>query len=796
MANWKKIIVSGSTAELNHITASGNVSASGNLFGLLPEDSALTRVVVYNATTGRLEQKILNLVNSQKAPELFLVDIFQSEGGGNLSWKYSYDSGSQTIPTGHQAFHKLSASLDGGATYGVVASNADKKINSEWNNLTIGDVLYYNVVDDPITNQTASISEGNANGPEDRRLGLLGATDTTPQRALSVTLNSVKSESDTTAVPAPSGAPYKARAFATNVPGLGETGSLEVYINNNATPKATAILTGSSLLNYTLNGVTFNISPSASGNDNGETDHTKAHRSGSFVIETTHQVDGYNYAYAFYTGSHGGKQIKALTNFLEWFYDEEGANNDLSKTDGPTADFYTGEGLDSSEVNYLSGIKYFNVNGTNGARIQKTALCTNQYRNVYPTSGDAIQITTNNNTTAELSVTQSGVNLDTNPTLTDENAGLSTNGVPLAELADVNNAHLTTTRVTASLVPTFFTTANGFHVPNTMFLQSGDGSAPFDDYASDNSQDIELGIRFSHFNKPGSPTAYNQDTISSYLLRTATSASDSHLQLESFRGEEFRIQSRSYAFNEDPATYTYDSTENIGDDGNAGYNKGMLQFASYLVYPTKAGITSDAGAFTTTHGPTQTNDYSSGATQEATGVRSLYRHFKLGVSGTGVGVVAFQLEFKGAGKLTPTTNALVTDDAFFHAYVMRLGDGSSAVNNSAFTSGFVDVLGGSYAGSEALSLNGSNYQHIPLTNTLSSISYSTTTVEGALVTTSTAPVSDNASATGLVPRENIVVRLDFPQGWTGYLDCLGIRYGNFLANSPSVLNNGFGSTTA
>lgn len=796
MANWKKIIVSGSTAELNHITASGNVSASGNLFGLLPEDSSLTRVVVYNQSTGRLEQKILNLVNAQKAPEVFLADIFSAEGGGNTSWKLSYDSGSATLPTGHTAYHKVSASLDGGATYTVEASNANKEINDQWNAVIIGDVLYYNVVDDPITNETASISEGNADGPEDRRLGLLGAANTSPKRALSVTLNSVKSESDTTAVPAPSGAPYKARAFATNVPGLGETGSLEIYINDNETPKATAILTGSSLLNYTLNGVTFNISPSASGNDNGEVDHAKAHRSGSFVIETTHQVDGYNYAYAFYTGSHGGKQIRALTNFLEWFYDEEGANNDLSKTDGPTADFYTGEELNSSEVNYLSGIKYFNVDAADGSRVQKTAHCTNQYRNVYPTSGDAIQVNTLANTTTKLSVTQSGANLAANPTLTDENAGLSTNGIPLAALADVNNAHLTVTRVTASLSPTFFTTANGFHVPSTMFLESADGSAPFDDYASTNTQNIRLGIRFSHFNKPGSPTAYNQDIISDYLLRTATSGSDTEIALESFRGEEYRIQSRSYAFNDDPTSYSWDSTQNIGDNGSAGYNKGMLQFASYLVYPTKAGRTSDAGAFTTTYGPTQTNDYSSGATQEATGVRSHYRYFKLGTSGTGIGQVAFQLEFKGVGRITPTSNALVTDDQFFHAYVMRLGNGSGAVGSSKYTAGFVDVLGSGYAGSEALGLNGSNYQYIPLTNTLSSISYSTSTVEGALVTTSTVPQSDNAGATGLLAQESIVVRLDFPQGWTGYLDCLGIRYGNFTAGSTSVLNSGFGSTTA
>ena len=33
MASWKKIIVSGSNAELNHITSSGNLEVAGNISG-------------------------------------------------------------------------------------------------------------------------------------------------------------------------------------------------------------------------------------------------------------------------------------------------------------------------------------------------------------------------------------------------------------------------------------------------------------------------------------------------------------------------------------------------------------------------------------------------------------------------------------------------------------------------------------------------------------------------------------------------------------------------------------------
>ena len=97
MAQWKKVIVSGSNAHLNHITASGNISASGFLFGNLPEDESIDEVVVYNPTTGRLEFKTLNLVNAQRAPHLFLLDIDNSDLETQL-FRLSFDSSSQTQP--------------------------------------------------------------------------------------------------------------------------------------------------------------------------------------------------------------------------------------------------------------------------------------------------------------------------------------------------------------------------------------------------------------------------------------------------------------------------------------------------------------------------------------------------------------------------------------------------------------------------------------------------------------------------------------------------------------------------
>jgi hypothetical protein len=68
MAEWKKVIVSGSNAELNRIFASGaitgsNISSSGDLFASLVTAST-TNVVTYNTTTGKFHYTASNNVGT------------------------------------------------------------------------------------------------------------------------------------------------------------------------------------------------------------------------------------------------------------------------------------------------------------------------------------------------------------------------------------------------------------------------------------------------------------------------------------------------------------------------------------------------------------------------------------------------------------------------------------------------------------------------------------------------------------------------------------------------------------
>lgn len=69
MAEWKKVIVSGSNASLNHISASdgafsnassASISCSGNWFGDLPSTEDQTYVVVYDTATGEMKFRELS----------------------------------------------------------------------------------------------------------------------------------------------------------------------------------------------------------------------------------------------------------------------------------------------------------------------------------------------------------------------------------------------------------------------------------------------------------------------------------------------------------------------------------------------------------------------------------------------------------------------------------------------------------------------------------------------------------------------------------------------------------------
>ena len=69
MAEWKKVIVSGSNAHLNNVDAddgafstnrSASISASGEWYGNLPETEDQTYIVTYDTESGQFKNRLLS----------------------------------------------------------------------------------------------------------------------------------------------------------------------------------------------------------------------------------------------------------------------------------------------------------------------------------------------------------------------------------------------------------------------------------------------------------------------------------------------------------------------------------------------------------------------------------------------------------------------------------------------------------------------------------------------------------------------------------------------------------------
>ena len=787
MATWKKVIVSGSNAELNHITASGTISASGKLYGNLDLTSEQTYVVIYNTVTGELEYKELNLVNAQRAPEVYLADIDKTSTD---RFRLSLYSGSGTVPSGWYAPYKPSASLEGSSgPWNIDGSNTyDLSINNLWDDVQIGNVAYY----DPYgpTNETASISEGNADGPEDARNGLITGTSKT---AITLHLNSTYTTShiDSTATPAYTPGPAYQNAAFDCPPGTSEdTASIQVFVNQNDSPTAEFFLTastGNPAITTTLSNITADISPSGSSKDLLSTiDTTKSWRSGSVDILTGAQRDGYNYAYVIYTGSrdNGATQITALTNFVEWFYDNDGAGEAMNNTAIPDSDVSL-TGLTADETSSVSGIHYYNGNAADSATLLYKISQSNQYRNIYP-STNGLKFYYDSQGIDNVTITQGSAtttHLDTNPTTNALGNVSSPQSIALAPLSTTqDNGHLVNTEVTASFginfdeIPTNTNTnTSGVHHPSTFLGTTG--TRPWGDLS--NNLDFTFNVDFEHPNKTNKNRAAN--AIDSFLVRDWDANTNSNVaNYEDFKTEEYRIQSAAYANYTNPSTSNdeWDGEKNIVDGGD-GFNKGLLQYHSYLCYPKFAGLNSDPGNFTTDEGPVQLHDYSTGGGSEATGEREYFRYFQ--VNSAANGAVQLNIEFVGSGSICRdgNTTQFQSGKSGFKVYVNRTGGGASSAYTGEFTNG-ANIKVGTTLGDQ---------ESIPLARYTTGVNYSDSaafaTGGSTGVPIGVLKIKDD-SADAYAAGDYIIVRIVTPQNWTGYINAMALTFGNTQQNGRII----------
>ena len=755
MANWKKVIVSGSNAHLNHITASGNISASGKLFGNLPP-SELAEVVIYNTGTGRLEFKTLNLVSTRRAAGLYLADM---NTDFSQTFKLSYDTGS-TI-SGPTAYYNLSASIDDGSSYTVnTANNIDwVGINDTWNLREPVNQAYY-AGGGLITNITASISGS-------RQALNVGADKPDVVMTLQAIDNTVTAtpEYDTTQAP---NLNYFAKSFD-----LPQSGTLEVYVNDNDTPVITQTLTGNGgVISTIADNVTLNLSAVRFNSQSDQTgDDTKAARSGSVTIDTLKQRDGYNFAYLIHKPGGSASPSHRITNFNEWFYDTAGAGSAMATVD---SGIISNPSFNMTETASISGIKFFDTSQA-GATLTYGAKVNNQYRNVYPTAG-GIQINDiTGDTVSSVIINQNGTyqTATTNPT---QNVG-GGNSVDLTfDLAELNSnasAYSTDTKITSSFAISFNPEGGDqeFYQPSGFIDSFADTNSGTDISSADNV--ISFTPKFTHINNHKSNLPLSEVNVGDYMLNHMTLTDSTERNFENFKGEQYRLESRSYAVGDTASisSYAWDGEKNVVN-GGAGYNKGAIQYYSHLLYPTAAGV---GGEFDVTLGPTgsgvQPTNY---VTATANGDREYYRYFKMNSSDAGSKQVT--IELLGNGKIVQDAHTVYFNGGDNDAIKVQVWRTQTSGATTIYTGTFLNALD-STSGPGGTS-------GIRIGSTISDTAYLNigTSVDNIEYTTNTGVIKIEDSNGGTFSENDfLIVRIIVPEDWTGNLDAMSVRTGTSQA---------------
>ena len=765
MANWKKVIVSGSNANLNHITSSGVISASGKLFGGL-QLGTHPEVVIYDVDTGELKYKELNLINTSPAPYLFATDFVSPNH--NTHFKISHAVGnSNLVGSNIYPYTQLSASITANGVETVVESQsidfAAGTINGEWTDVDVTQQTYYT----PSSNQTSSFS--------DARDGLdLG------QSSANVTRNFELQSYDGVdggAVPAfdttQANLNYGRNAF--NDGGIGQ---LRFFVNDNVTPRRTVNLTNYNAISSTSNGVSVNLFATQSNLDSttGDPDPNRHYRSGSWGVTSTHQRDGYNFAFALHTGSKDGTDFAYITNFCEWFYDAAGQQADLTAVVQSTLDAPIFDSSSANTTESISGIKFFKTAGATGTFIRSAASTTNYFKNVYPTTnGIRIdQVTTN--TIDNIHHTQSGeyqlVDGDESGSITSPG---STNNISIHGLQDVAGANTSDLQVTASFDIQFPT--NVFHQPSD-FNTNYSGNIDYGVLSTE--ADIKYRFGFDHISghKDTATVNGNQFSFDEYLVNTLESNANEN-QFEDFKRETYRIQSGAYTdttVTESISTIAWDGEENIITSTATGHNSGSIVYHSHMIYPTASGDNAGGGTFTTTYGPGSQPDYTG-----ATGEREYFRYFKLGSSVNGEKTV--NIELVGTGSVVLETNsAHFTNGGLgckIYAWKSSL--------NSSYSGTWKNVTDSGFRIGTALT----NNSFVPFAQTAPDYSESANVdingQSGINVPDGVVKFADNTADGAWAENDFLFVRIVVPENWAGTLDAMAVTFGT---GATRVLGSG------
>jgi hypothetical protein len=352
-------------------------------------------------------------------------------------------------------------------------------------------------------------------------------------------------------------------------------------------------------------------------------DYTRPFRTGSLIIDTSEQRNGWNYVQIIHSGTWG----ELPSNYIEWVNDDDSSTISIA---GGNITSFDNDGT----YYYSSGIKHFAT--VPSASFSLTS--SNNYKNVYDNdSSDAIDFNDNLTNVTISAMTASGAGVTT---LNDANGASAYPTLLASSDAETESVNYD---VTLQLTPTTslvggFVDAGDVHtasIGRVKFLQP-----PFN--GNDNT--------YSQFTTPD----FVASSRSGFLRFSGSESSTNETSAEYFQGEGYRLENRNV---------TYLSQANVTNAGNAwnsespindtasydNYADGLVVFGDKLVAPVKAGSSGDCRNISnggTLQSPVGNVNYSLSELDIAT--RTYVRYIK---NSTGTTKTGFTITFRGSGSV-------------------------------------------------------------------------------------------------------------------------------------------------
>ena len=505
----------------------------------------------------------------------------------------------------------------------------------------------------------------------------------------------------------------------------GSTGNLKLYINGAERHSIDFSSFGSgNSLNSSGSGFTSVSAVEYPTYSNNVHDYTRPYRTGSLIVDTNDQRNGWNFVRVIHSGTFG----ELSSSYIEWVNDDDSSS--ITVAGGNISNFNN-----DGTFYYSSGIKHF----ATAPSASFTLTSSNNYKNVYDNDGsDAIDF---NDTLTNVTITAMTASGDGVNTLTDAN-GVSAyptlNTTAGAETKSVNYNLTLQFSQAKSLEGTFVTNGDKHtaSIGRAKFLQP-----PFN--GNNNTYSQFTTSDFTTFSKAG------------FMRFSGSETSTNGNSREHFTGEGYRLENRNVNYttqtNVTDSGNSWNSQYSVNDQGTyPNYSDGLVVFDGKLISPADAGVSGDCRNIAdggSLQSPAGNVDYR--LSQLTQGTRTYVRYFQNTTGGSksnatitlyGSGSMEDVSDALGGGKFTVEVKFPSTSSTVSTAWIDA---------GSPYTSNNKDVDGaGGFVGDGGL---------LPLTIAGGGTSFTVTFNGGSWLT-----------------NQYMLVRVKASASWNGYLDRIDI----------------------